>query len=230
MQQLVETEFIDLGLAEYVEVWRRQEEVFQRNIEAKGHEPPLPTHPVLFFCEHPPVYTLGKSGDAGNLLASEAFLARIGATCHRSDRGGDITFHGPGQLVGYPIFDLDALGMGTRAYVSGLEEAIIRALATWGLRGERLEGAAGVWLDPQGSRPRKVCAIGVRASRGVTMHGFALNVNTDLGFFAHINPCGFTDKGVSSLAQELGHAVPMEQAKRRVLEALAEVFPISTNG
>lgn len=171
--------------------------------------------PTLILCEHPHVYTLGKSGKAGNLLVDEAFLQRIGASYYHIDRGGDITYHGPGQLVGYPLLDLERLGMGLKEYIHALEQTVIDTVAEYGIRAGRVEGAAGVWL-PADSRGglRKICAIGVRSSHYVTMHGFALNVNTRLEYFSYINPCGFTDRGVTSMEKELGRSMEMAEVKR----------------
>ncbi|MBQ4278896.1 MAG: lipoyl(octanoyl) transferase LipB [Rikenellaceae bacterium] len=185
-----------------------------------------PATQVLILCEHPAVYTLGKSGHEGNLLVDETFLRKINASYYRTDRGGDITFHGPGQLVGYPILDLERLGLGLREYVDLLEEAVIATAADYGIGAGRLAGATGVWVGAGGARPRKLCAIGVRSSRYVTMHGFALNVTTDLGYFGYINPCGFTDKGVTSLAAELGRAVMMDEVKVRYGRHFARLFGV----
>lgn len=176
----------------------------------------------VLLVEHTPVYTLGKSGHAENLLVSRQALEAAGAEFFHIDRGGDITFHGPGQLVGYPILDLECLGIGLRDYIDALEEAVIRTVDRYGIRGGRIHGASGVWIDTEGPRPRKICAIGVRSSRYVTMHGFALNVTTDLGWFSRINPCGFTDRGVASIASECGAAPSMEEVKGLVVKFLNE--------
>lgn len=200
--------FLDLGLAPYGEVWERQKALFQATIDHKialrNGQRNDPTVDHLLFCEHPPVYTLGKSGKQEHLLISEADMKAQGIEFFRTDRGGDITFHGPGQLVGYPILDLDAHPFDLKGYIYRLEELFIRLLAHYGLKGERSPGETGVWLEVGTPRARKICAIGVRASRWVTMHGWAFNVNTDLNFFAHIVPCGIADKEVTSLAKELG--------------------------
>ena len=185
-----------------------------------------PAAQVLILCEHPAVYTLGKSGHEGNLLVDETFLRKINASYYRTDRGGDITFHGPGQLVGYPILDLERLGLGLREYVDLLEETVIATAADYGVRAARLAGATGVWIDAGGARPRKLCAIGVRSSRYVTMHGFALNVATDLSYFGYINPCGFTDKGATSLTAELGRTVMMDEVKARYGRHFARLFGV----
>jgi lipoyl(octanoyl) transferase len=167
----------------------------------------------LLFVEHPHVYTLGKSGNQNNLLIDSKFLEKIGATYYHIDRGGDITYHGPGQIVGYPIFDLEQFGMGIKQYIYTLEEAIIKTLDEVKISASRLPGATGVWLDPGKPGARKICAIGVKAGRHITMHGFALNVNTDLTYFNHINPCGFRDKGVTSLAKEFSENMDMSTVK-----------------
>ena len=178
----------------------------------------------LFFCEHEPVLTIGKHGKESNLLIPESLLREKGITFYHVSRGGDITYHGPGQITGYPVFDLECWNMGLRQYIYNLEEIMIRFLALYGLKGERLDGATGVWLDPLvKGRARKICAIGVRSSHFVTMHGFALNINTDLSYFSYINPCGFTDKGVTSLARELGEEQDFNLAKRQLRE-LFELF------
>ena len=163
-----------------------------------------------------------KSGHAENLLVSREALEAAGARFFHIDRGGDITFHGPGQLVCYPILDLERIGIGLRDYIDALEEAVIRTVAQYGIAAGRIAGASGVWIEPESRRPRKICAIGVRSSRYVTMHGFALNVTTDLGWFSRINPCGFTDRGVASIASETGREVPMEEVKELVVKFLSE--------
>ena len=200
--------YLDWGIKEYNEAWKEQEKLFNTNLEWKQQN--QPTHNYLVFCEHPHVYTLGKSGDEHNLLLNYIQLQAKNASFVQTNRGGDITYHGPGQLVGYPIFDLANFGIGLRQYIELLEEAIIEFIALYGLKGERLEGATGVWLDATTPRARKICAIGVRSSRYVTMHGFALNITTDLSYFSHINPCGFTDKGVTSMSRELGRKLSVE--------------------
>ena len=207
--------FIDKQQLDYKVCWDLQEELLAQIVEEKRLAGgPVPGHYFLLV-EHPPVYTLGKSGDEQNLLIREEFLKSIGATFYRINRGGDITYHGPGQLVGYPILDLEYFQLGVREYIDKMEESVIGILAYYGLQGGRKEGATGVWLD--GGDPvkaRKICAIGVRVSRFVTMHGFALNVNTDLRYFSYINPCGFSSAAVTSLAQELGRKVDMEEVKQ----------------
>jgi lipoyl(octanoyl) transferase len=205
--------FTDLGLKDYKECWDLQEELLSEIIAAKRetHSPSALNHFLLV--EHPHVYTLGKSGDEHNLLAHGEFLKKIDATFYKINRGGDITYHGPGQLVGYPIMDLEYFKIGVREYIEKMEDAIIATIGEYGLKGSRKEGATGVWLDAtHPSRARKVCAIGVRVSRFVTMHGFALNVNTDMRYFSYINPCGLTF-GVTSISQELGREIDMMEVK-----------------
>jgi len=221
----------DIGLKDYKETWDFQTEIFNRLIEYKKQgvaEADLAgkTLPgTLIFVEHPHVYTLGKSGSENNLLLDYIQLRAKDASYYRIDRGGDITYHGPGQIVGYPIFDLEILKVGLKDYIFKLEEAIIKTLGEFGIIASRLEGGTGVWLDPENpDKARKICAIGVRASRYVTMHGFAFNVNTDLTYFNNINPCGFTDKGVTSLEKELGEKQDFDSVKRIVKKNLKEVF------
>ena len=180
----------------------------------------------LLTVEHNPVYTLGKSGKDENMLVSEAYLRSIGAEFFHIDRGGDVTFHGPGQIVGYPILDLEKVGIGLREYIDSIEEAIIGVCAEWDIEAGRVAGASGVWIEGDSPRARKICAIGVRSSRYVTMHGFALNVTTDLRYFNHINPCGFVDRGVTSISREVGHEVDLEQVKMQVVKHLSEKLKI----
>jgi len=171
------------------------------------------------------VFTLGKSGKENNLLIRDELLKSINASFYKIDRGGDITYHGPGQLVGYPIFDLDGFGMGIRDYIHNLEQAIVDSLSETGIAASRLEGATGVWLDIENPvRTRKICAIGVKVSRSVTMHGFALNVNTDLNYFRYIHPCGFIDKGVTSMERELGAVQSMDRIRKLLLRNLERIF------
>jgi lipoyl(octanoyl) transferase len=184
----------------------------------------VPVDEVLILVEHPPVYTLGKSGKMENLLLDEQAIQKMGASFYRSDRGGDITFHGPGQLVGYPIIDLSVHEMGVKRYVELLEESVIMTLASYGIIGARHSKAPGVWLDPDGDKARKICALGVRVSRGITMHGFALNVSTDLDYFTKINPCGFTDKSVTSMEKELGMQIDFEEVKLRYEKCFISCF------
>jgi len=215
-------QYIDWGLVEYNEAWAKQETLFNGSIERKLQN--LPTDNYLVFCEHPHVYTLGKSGDEHNMLLNYIQLQAKDATFVKTNRGGDITYHGPGQLVGYPIFDLANFNLGLKQYIHNVEEAIINTLALYNIPATRLEGATGVWLDVGKPTCRKICAIGVRSSRFVTMHGFALNVNTNLSYFGHINPCGFVDKGVTSMEKELGTKVDMEELKANMRKSLEELF------
>lgn len=213
----------DLGRIVYAKALDIQTEKFNALLaaKAKGEK----GRNELLFCEHDPVLTIGKSGKDSNLLISEARLQALGVSYYHINRGGDITYHGPGQITGYPIFDLETWHIGLKQYIYRLEETIIRFLALYGLKGERLEGATGVWLDPfVAGKARKICAIGVKSSRFVTMHGFALNINTDLNYFSLINPCGFTDKGVTSLAKELGKEQNFEEAKRQLVALFRDVF------
>ena len=202
-----------IGRLEYSQAWELQRTLFDRLLRSK--EAGEPGEQTLLLVEHPHVYTLGKSGHESNLLVNEDFLRSIGATYFHTDRGGDITYHGLGQLVGYPILDLEQEGLSLRDYIWHLEESIIRTVAEYGISADRLDGATGVWIDPLGARARKICAIGVKASRYVTMHGFALNVTTDLRYFSYINPCGFTDKGVTSIERETGLKPTLEEVARR---------------
>lgn len=214
--------FADWGLIEYNDAWNAQEKLFSTAIQHKINQEQTENH--LVFCEHQHVYTLGKSGDEHNLLLNYIQLQAKNAQFVQTNRGGDITYHGPGQIVGYPIFDLANFNIGLKDYIHRLEESIIELLKLYNLPSERLEGATGVWLDVGKKNTRKICAIGVRSSRYVTMHGFALNVNTDLGYFNHINPCGFTDKGVTSLAAELGYTLEMDVVKRNLREIILQQF------
>lgn len=218
--------FEDLGLIEYKEAWDLQEERFRALVDHK-REPAGRTQPpnYLLFCEHPHVYTLGKSGNEGNLLIREDFLNKIGASYYRTDRGGDITYHGPGQIVGYPILDLERFQLGLKQYVALLEDSIVRLLDSYGITGRQMDGSTGVWLD--GEHPvkaRKICAIGIRSSRHVTMHGFALNVNTNLDYFSYINPCGFQTKGVTSMEAELGKGIDLKKVKGELREIIVSRF------
>lgn len=218
--------FEDLGLVDYQEAWDDQEVRFDALVDYKrnpeGKTPPLQ---YLLFCEHPHVYTLGKSGDEHNLLIRQEFLKKIDATYYKTNRGGDITYHGPGQIVGYPIVDLEFLGIGLKQYVALLEDAIIELLDGYGIVATQMEGATGVWLDVDHLvKARKICAIGVRSSRYVTMHGFALNVNTNLDYFTYINPCGFETKGVTSMEKELGGSLDFDKVKSELKEILMRRF------
>ena len=215
-------QFIDWGLIEYNEAWAKQETLFSASIEKKQQH--LPTDNYLIFCEHPHVYTLGKSGDEQNMLLNYIQLQAKNASFVHTNRGGDITYHGPGQVVGYPIFDLDNFNIGLKQYIHLIEEAIIKTLSLYNIKSTRLDGATGVWLDVGLPTCRKICAIGVRSSRFVTMHGFALNVNTQLEYFNYINPCGFVDKGVTSMEKELGTKVDMEELKIRLHTEIEKQF------
>jgi len=224
---MTSVKFIDLGVRDYKETWDLQRQAQEQLISAKTGPSVQEAMPCLFFVEHPHVFTLGKSGHENNLLIQPSFLEKIGATYYRIDRGGDITYHGPGQIVGYPVLDLDKLGMGVKEYISCLEEAIIGLLFESGIQAFRLEHATGVWLgNNTGAGARKICAIGVKVSRGITMHGFALNVNTDLSYFSYINPCGFTDKGVTSIQKEKGAVQDMGKVKNLLLRHLSDQFGI----
>ena len=221
----------DLGHKDYKETWDYQESLFEEIVELKRknrtENTDLPTPNYFLFVEHPHVYTLGKSGHMENLLIDEAALAKKGATFYKINRGGDITYHGPGQIVGYPIIDLENFFTDIHKYLRSLEEVIIRTLADYGIKGERSEGETGVWLDVGTPFARKICAMGVRASRWVTMHGFALNVNTDLGYFDNIIPCGIRGKAVTSLNVELSkEKVDTEEVKRYILKHFEEIFGV----
>jgi lipoyl(octanoyl) transferase len=215
----------DLGLIPYGEAWDYQESLFQEIINAKSNSGLEKKPNYLLFCEHPHVFTIGKSGSNNNLLINENTLRSKGATFFRTNRGGDITYHGPGQIVGYPILDLESFNMGIRKYIDILEESVIQLLKGYGINSSRMDGASGVWLDVNKPlKARKICAIGVRSSRFVTMHGFAFNVNTDLEYYNHINPCGFTDKGVTSLEKEQGSQQNMETVKSELKEILLKLL------
>ena len=227
-----QVEVRELGLVEYGATWDEQERLFARIVDQKLQNRTLPdnaqqpTPNYLLFCEHPHVYTLGTSGHLNNLLVNQDRLTNeLGATFFKIRRGGDITYHGPGQLVGYPILDLDNFFTDIHRYMRLLEESIILTLADYGLNAGRIDGLTGVWLnDEDGSMPRKICALGVKASRWVTMHGFALNVNTDLSYFSHIVPCGISDKAVTSMAAELGCSIPLDEVAGHVRRHLGELF------
>ncbi len=227
------TLFQHLGQMSYAEAWDYQTELFNGIIAQKmenrkredNNTAPLPTENYLLFCEHPPVYTLGKSGMEGNLLLNQEGLREKGIEFFRINRGGDITFHGPGQIVGYPILDLDNFFTDIHKYLRFLEEAVIRTLAEYGIQAGRIDKLTGVWLDYEQQRnPRKICALGVKTSRWVTMHGFAFNVNTNLEYFNHIVPCGIADKAVTSLANELGSPQPMQEVETKLLRHLSNLF------
>lgn len=216
---------------EYKPVWDYQEALLQANVQqkiaARQEERQADTRHYLLFVEHPPVYTLGKSGHIENVLMDEQTMEQNGIRFYRINRGGDITFHGPGQIVGYPILDLEKFYTDIGRYLRELEEVIIRVLAVYGLKGDRSPGETGVWLDPGvKGKERKICAMGVRCSRWITMHGFAFNVNTDLGYFGNIIPCGIQDKLVTSLDKELGRQVSLDEVKEEVLRQFEHVFNV----
>ncbi len=218
----------DLGLIDYKQAWTYQERLFDEIIKMKRQNKnenlKLLTKNYFLFVEHPHVYTLGKSGDFNNLLLTENQLKAKGATFYKINRGGDITYHGPGQIVGYPILDLDNFFTDIHKYMRYLEECIIKTIAEYNIEGERSKGETGVWLDVGTPFARKICALGVRSSRWVTMHGFALNVNTDLGYFDNIIPCGIRGKAVTSMQAELNKHVDQNEVKTKILKYFAELF------
>ena len=215
--------FEDLGEISYQKAWDYQEYLLSQNVKRKAIAENTSHH--LLLLEHPPVYTLGKSGHQENILISNADREAKGIEFFRTNRGGDITFHGPGQIVGYPILDLEKFYTDIGKYLRNLEEVIIDTMATYGLKGERSKGETGVWLDPgKSGEERKICAIGVRCSRWITMHGFAFNVNTDLSYFDHIIPCGIQNKKVTSLRQELGYELPLTEVKSTLKKSFAKIF------
>ena len=226
--------FRDLGLIDFKEAWDLQQQLFDTTVEQKFRNRKLPpeeqveTKNYFLFCEHPPVYTLGKSGKDEHMLLDEREIRAMGANYYRINRGGDITFHGPGQLVGYPILDLDHFFTDIHKYLRCLEEVMINVIAEYGLKGERSPGETGVWLDVGTPRARKICAMGIKASRWVTMHGWALNVNNDLAYFGNIIPCGIHDKDVTSLEKELGRPVSFAAIKELTLRKFEEVFETDT--
>jgi lipoyl(octanoyl) transferase len=234
MQQVI---FEDWGKIEYGTAWDQQEAILKENLAVKAQwfgkseeekDRSIDTNHHFILCEHPHVYTLGKSGMMENLLLNDSRLKELDVTFYKTNRGGDITYHGPQQIVGYPILDLEKIYTDLGKYMRGLEEVIIRTIAHWGLVGDRLPGSTGVWLDADiKGKERKICAMGVRCSRWVTMHGFALNVNTDLKYFDYIVPCGITDKGVTSMQKELGEAIDMELVKAEINKHFEEVFEAS---
>lgn len=225
----------DLGVIDYQQAWDYQEQLLKENVTIKSNRArnvevdiqvaEMSTTNYLLFCEHPPVYTIGKSGHMENLLVSAGQLAEEGISLVPTNRGGDITFHGPGQIVGYPIMDLENFFTDIGKYLRYLEQVIINTLDDYGLPAGRSKGETGVWLDPDDkAKARKICAMGVRCSRWVTMHGFALNVNTNLNYFNNIVPCGIVDKQVASMQQELGRELPIEEVKERLTQHFAKVF------
>jgi lipoyl(octanoyl) transferase len=223
MHSIPTIDIIDWDLIPYKLAWERQEQLFNKTIEQKLQG--LSTSNSLIFCQHPHVYTLGKHGEQENLLINSSVLASIQAEYFQTDRGGDITYHGPGQLVGYPIFDLDTFQLGLKPFIYKMEEAIIDVLAQYGIQAERMPKATGVWIDTAlPEKCRKICAIGVKSSHFVTMHGFALNVTTDLNYFSYIHPCGFVDKGVTSIEKEIGQKISIDDVKLKVASAFRKYF------
>ncbi|WOK06628.1 lipoyl(octanoyl) transferase LipB [Imperialibacter roseus] len=225
---------ISLGLIDYQEAWNYQEKLFAETValKIKNRDEPVDlqkhTPNYLLFCQHPHVFTLGKSGKQENLLVDDDELKEIGATYYKINRGGDITYHGPGQLVVYPIIDLDNFFTDIHKYLRLLEEAVIMTLSEYGVQAGRIDGLTGVWLDFEEQKdPRKICALGVKSSRWVTMHGLAFNVNTNLEYFKHIVPCGIDDKAVTSLQQELELEVSMEEVQQRLLKNIASLFEMN---
>lgn len=220
--------YIDWGLTDYQEAWKKQEVIFNETVALKTKNRTenitLETPNYLIFNEHPHVYTLGKSGKPENLLLDEAGLAEKHATYHKINRGGDITYHGPGQIVGYPILDLDNFFTDIHLYLRTLEEAVILTLSDYGIVAGRYEGFTGVWLDADNEKARKICALGVRCSRWVTMHGFAFNVNADLDYFKNIVPCGIDDKDVTSMQRELGKVLDLDEVKTKLKGHIARLF------
>jgi lipoyl(octanoyl) transferase len=230
MKQNKEVQFVDLKLIEYKQAWDLQESLLNRIAAVKlgnrglSEDSKEITENFLLFCQHPHVYTLGKSGDESHLLLQESFLSTIGATYFKTNRGGDITYHGPGQLVGYPILDLENFYTDIHLYLRMLEEAIIKTCEGYGLVAGRIDGLTGVWINPTQEDARKICAMGVKASRWISMHGLALNVNTDLSYFSHIVPCGIATRGVTSLQQELGQKMDIQAVSNVVKSHLVDLF------
>ena len=224
----IPTQFIDWGLTDYQEAWNKQEDLLNKTVAIKTENringTHLPTPNYLIFNEHPHVYTLGKSGHQDNLLLDEQGLKDKQATYYKINRGGDITYHGPGQIVGYPILDLDNFFTDIHLYLRTLEEAVILTLKDYGIESGRYPGYTGVWLDADNDHARKICAMGVRCSRWVTMHGFAFNVNVDLDYFKNIIPCGIDDKAVTSLEKELGYKPDIEEVKLKLKNHIAALF------
>lgn len=223
-------QFLDLGRTDYKECWDFQTNLFEKIVDIKianrkmPSDEQEPTPNYLLFVEHPHVYTLGKSGDEKHLLLSEAELTEVNAKFYRINRGGDITYHGPGQIVGYPILDLENFFTDIHLYLRKLEEAVILTVAEYGISAGRIEGLTGVWVDIDSADPRKICAMGVKSSRWVTMHGFAFNINSNLDYFKHIVPCGIDDKGVTSLAAETGSTCDIKEVERKLKVHLADLF------
>jgi lipoyl(octanoyl) transferase len=216
-----------LGIIDYKKAWDYQEKLHQEIVNIKSGKINKEITNRIIFCEHPHVYTLGRSGNENNLLINDSILNSINATYYRTNRGGDITYHGPGQIVGYPILDLEQLKLGAKDYIFKLEESIIKTLKDYNILAKRIKGATGVWIDTESKENnRKICAIGIRISKYITMHGFALNVSTDLKYFNYINPCGYTDKGVTSIKNERGFAPAIEEVKKKILDYIIKEFEI----
>lgn len=216
--------YIDWGLIDYKEAWDRQELIFNKKVSNKINNLSENIEQDFILCEHPHVYTLGQHGQENNLLINKEFLGKINATYYKTNRGGDITYHGFGQIVGYPILDIEALGLSLKNYIWTIEQMVIHTMDDFGIFCQRLEGATGVWIDGNSPNARKICALGVKASRYITMHGFALNVNTDLSYFSNINPCGFVDKGVTSMKKELGKETDVEKVKNLLYQHFVELI------
>lgn len=223
-----EVQFQDLGLIDYKEAWDIQESLFNKSVQDKilirKGEQNIQIHNYLLFCEHPHVFTLGKSGSIANLLLDEIGLEEKHATYYKINRGGDITYHGPGQLVVYPIFDLDQFFTDIHKYMRFLEEVVIQTLKEYGIEGGRVDGLTGVWIEGDTPKARKICAMGVKSSRWITMHGIGFNINSDLSYFSHIIPCGIDDKSVTSMQQELGQPLSMVEVANVLKRKLAEQF------
>ncbi|MDR2064667.1 MAG: lipoyl(octanoyl) transferase LipB [Prevotellaceae bacterium] len=219
---MTKTKLIDLKTLDYCDAWTQQQILLEQLKEEKltGKQ----SINYLLLVEHPHVYTLGRNGDKQNMLIDAVQMKAKNAKFIKVDRGGDITYHGPGQIVAYPVIRLDMFETGIREYINRLEEVVIRTISEYGIKGERMKDAVGVWIDADTTTARKICAIGVKCSGFVTMHGFALNVNTDLTYFDYINPCGFTDRGVTSIEKELKHKVSFDEIKTLIRQNFAEVF------
>jgi lipoyl(octanoyl) transferase len=223
----VKVVYENLGIIDYKKAWDYQEKLHKSIVRAKTGKHNNTSGNRILFCEHPHVYTIGKSGSENNLLINKKILDSINATYYRINRGGDITYHGPGQIVGYPIFDLEQFSLGVKKYVFKIEESIIKTLREYNISAERIKEATGVWLDADvPGKTRKICAIGIRVSKYVTMHGFALNVNNDLNYFNYINPCGYNDMGVTSIKNEIGYDPGIEDVKKKILDHIIDEFKI----
>ena len=223
----VKAVYEDLGIIDYKKAWDYQEKLHQEIVNIKSGKTNKEITNRIIFCEHPHVFTLGRSGKENNLLVNDSILNSINATYYRTNRGGDITYHGPGQIVGYPIFDLEQFKLGAKDYIFRLEESIIKVLKDYNIYARRIKGATGVWIDSDSTgNTRKICAIGIRISKYITMHGFALNVNTDLKYFNYINPCGYIDKGVTSIENEVGFTPVIKEVKEKTLNYIINEFEI----